>query len=101
MRIGQDHVAATVNTLVLAYAGASLPLLLMFSLGRGDFGYVVNFSFIAEEIVRTLVGSLGLVAAVPLTTVIAAGFALNQDRLEKWEQALGPVGSGSGHSHKH
>jgi len=101
MRIGQDHVAATVNTLVLAYAGASLPMLLMFSLGRGDFGYVVNFSFIAEEIVRTLVGSLGLVAAVPLTTAIAAGFALYSHRLGKWEQALGPEGSGESHSHMH
>jgi len=100
MRIGQDHVAATVNTLVLAYAGAALPMLLMFSLGRGDYGYLINFSFVAEEIVRTLVGSLGLVAAVPLTTVIAAGFALNKDRLEKWEQALGPVGSGESH-HQH
>jgi uncharacterized membrane protein len=97
MRIGQDHVAATVNTLVLAYAGASLPMLLMFSLGRGDFGYVVNFSFIAEEIVRTLVGSLGLVAAVPLTTAIAAGFALYSHKLGKWEQALGPEGSGHVH----
>ena len=76
MRIGQDHVAATVNTLVLAYAGASLPMLLMFSLGRGDYGYLVNFEFVAEEIVRTLVGSLGLVTAVPLTTVIAILFAL-------------------------
>jgi uncharacterized membrane protein len=99
MRIGQDHVAATVNTLVLAYAGASLPMLLMFSLGRGDYGYLVNFSFVAEEIVRTLVGSLGLVAAVPLTTVIAAGFALNRDKLGKWEQVLGPVGSGESHHH--
>jgi uncharacterized membrane protein len=97
MRIGQDHVAATVNTLVLAYAGASLPMLLMFSLGRGDFGYLVNFSFIAEEIVRTLVGSLGLVAAVPLTTAIAAGMALYRHRLGKWEQALGPEGSGHVH----
>ncbi len=99
MRIGQDHVAATVNTLVLAYAGASLPMLLMFSLGRGDYGYLVNFSFVAEEIVRTLVGSLGLVAAVPLTTVIAAGLALNRDRLGKWEQVLGPEGSGEVHHH--
>ena len=99
MRIGQDHVAATVNTLVLAYAGASLPMLLMFSLGRGDFGYVVNFSFIAEEIVRTLVGSLGLVAAVPLTTAIAAGLTLRSEELEKWEQVWGPVGSGDGHHH--
>ena len=99
MRIGQDHVAATVNTLVLAYAGASLPMLLMFSLGRGDYGYLVNFSFVAEEIVRTLVGSLGLIAAVPITTVIAAEFAINSDRLEKWEQVLGPEGSGEGHHH--
>ncbi|MGB7876031.1 MAG: YibE/F family protein [Anaerolineales bacterium] len=99
MRIGQDHVAATVNTLVLAYAGASLPMLLMFSLGRGEFGYLVNFSFVAEEIVRTLVGSLGLVAAVPLTTAIAAGIALRSEGLGKWKQVLGPVGSGDGHIH--
>ncbi|HND47322.1 MAG TPA: YibE/F family protein [Anaerolineales bacterium] len=97
MRIGQDHVAATVNTLVLAYAGASLPMLLMFSLGHGDYGYIVNFSFVAEEIVRTLVGSLGLIAAVPLTTVIAIFFAQRADSLGKWEQVLGP--EGDGHSH--
>jgi uncharacterized membrane protein len=97
MRIGQDHVAATVNTLVLAYAGASLPMLLMFSLGRGDYGYLVNFSFIAEEIVRTLVGSLGLIAAVPLTTAIAIFLSQRAESLGRWEQVLGP--EGSGHSH--
>lgn len=101
MRIGQDHVAATVNTLVLAYAGASLPMLLMFSLGGGDYGYLVNFSFVAEEIVRTLVGSLGLIAAVPITTVISAGLALKGHRLGKWRQVLGPEGSGDGPSHIH
>jgi uncharacterized membrane protein len=99
MRIGQDHVAATVNTLVLAYAGASLPMLLLFSLGRGDYGYLVNFSFIAEEIVRTLVGSLGLIAAVPLTTVIAIGLALRAERLGRLRQYLGPENSGTGHTH--
>jgi len=99
MRIGQDHVAATVNTLVLAYAGAALPMLLMFSLGRGNFGLLVNFEFIAEEIVRTLVGSLGLVTAVPLTTAIAILFALRADSLSKWQQILGPEGSGEGHIH--
>src|SRR5688572_3514212 len=99
MRIGQDHVAATVNTLVLAYAGASLPMLLMFSLGRGDYGYLVNFEFVAEEIVRTLVGSLGLITAVPLTTAIAILFALRADSLAKWRQVLGPEGSGEIHSH--
>jgi uncharacterized membrane protein len=99
MRIGQDHVAATVNTLVLAYAGAALPMLLMFSLGRGNYGLLVNFEFIAEEIVRTLVGSLGLITAVPLTTAIAILFALRADSLAKWRQILGPEGSVEGHSH--
>jgi uncharacterized membrane protein len=101
MRIGQDHVAATVNTLVLAYAGAALPMLLMFSLGRGNYGFLVNYEFVAEEIVRTLVGSLGLVTAVPLTTAIAILFALRADSLAKWRQILGPEGSGEGHSHAH
>lgn len=101
MRIGQDHVAATVNTLVLAYAGASLPMLLMFSLGRGDYGTLVNFEFVAEEIVRTLVGSLGLVAAVPLTTSIAILFALRSESLGRWSHILGPEGSGESHSHAH
>ncbi len=91
IRIGQDHVAATVNTLVLAYAGASLPMLLLFSLGRGNLGYLVNISFVAEEVVRTLVGSLGLIAAVPLTTVIAAGIAVHRQRLEAREQASGAL----------
>ncbi len=96
MRIGQDHVAATVNTLVLAYAGASLPMLLMFSLGRGNYGYLVNFSFVAEEIVRTLVGSLGLIAAVPVTTAIAIWMVLRVDSLGRWRQVLGPEGGGDG-----
>lgn len=99
MRIGQDHVAATVNTLVLAYAGAALPMLLMFSLGRGNYGFLVNFEFIAEEIVRTLVGSLGLVTAVPLTTAIAILFVLRADSLANWRQILGPEGSGESHTH--
>ncbi len=90
MRIGQDHVAATVNTLVLAYAGAALPMLLMFSLGRGNYGTFVNYEFVAEEIVRTIVGSLGLIAAVPLTTAIATFFALRSDSLGKWSRYLGP-----------
>ncbi|RJP53709.1 MAG: YibE/F family protein [Anaerolineaceae bacterium] len=99
MRIGQDHVAATVNTLVLAYAGASLPTLLMFSLNRGDYLTLLNFEFIAEEVVRTLVGSLGLIAAVPLTTVIAAALALYSHRLGEWRHWLGPENAGGGHVH--
>jgi uncharacterized membrane protein len=99
MRIGQDHVAATVNTLVLAYAGAALPMLLMFSLGRGNYGTFVNYEFVAEEIVRTIVGSLGLIAAVPMTTAIATLFALRAETLGKWSQYLGPEESGASHSH--
>jgi uncharacterized membrane protein len=97
MRIGQDHVAATVNTLVLAYAGASLPMLLLFSLARGDYGYLVNYALVAEEIVRTLVGSLGLIAAVPITTVVAIFFAKRSGSLGRWEQVLGPEGEGHHH----
>ena len=72
IRIGRDHIASTVNTLVLAYAGASLPLLIIFSISNRDLFEVLNSEIVAEEIVRTFVGSIGLVAAVPVTTGLAA-----------------------------
>jgi len=72
LRIGRDHVASTVNTLALAYAGAALPLLLIFVLAQQSLGTVANSEIVATEIVRTLVGSIGLVAAVPVTTWLAA-----------------------------
>jgi uncharacterized membrane protein len=72
MGIGRDHIASVVDTLVLAYAGASLPLLLLFTLASRPVGDVLTGSLVAEEIVRALVGSMGLVAAVPLTTALAA-----------------------------
>ena len=72
LRIGRDHVASTVNTLVLAYAGASLPLLVLFTLSNRNLGDVLTGELVAQEIVRTLVGSIGLVASVPLTTGLAA-----------------------------
>ncbi|MEU7074816.1 YibE/F family protein [Streptomyces narbonensis] len=72
IRIGRDHIASVVNTLVLAYAGAALPLLLLFSIAQSSMGTVANSELVAEEIVRTLVGSIGLVASVPVTTVLAA-----------------------------
>ena len=59
-------------TLVLAYAGAALPLLLLFTLANRPFGDVITGDVVAEEIVRALVGSIGLVAAVPITTGLAA-----------------------------
>ncbi|MBB5119793.1 hypothetical protein AF335_12675 [Streptomyces eurocidicus] len=72
MRIGRDHIASVVNTLVLAYAGASLPLLLLFSIADSGITTVATSEIVAEEIVRTLVGSIGLVASVPVTTALAA-----------------------------
>ncbi|MFD9124306.1 YibE/F family protein [Kitasatospora sp. NPDC059571] len=72
IRIGRDHIASTVNTLVLAYAGAALPLLLLFSIAHRDFVSVATSEIVSEEIARTLVGSIGLVASVPVTTVLAA-----------------------------
>lgn len=72
LRIGRDHISSAVNTLALAYAGASLPLLLAFSLAGQSFGTLVTAQEVAQEVVRTLVGSIGLVAAVPITTALAA-----------------------------
>ncbi len=72
VRIGRDHIASTVNTLVLAYAGASLPLLILFTLAERPFGQVITSEVVAEEVVRTLVGSIGLIASVPITTALAA-----------------------------
>ena len=91
MNIGQDHIAATVNTLVLAYAGAALPMLLLFSFSNVDFTMALNLEFIAEEIVRTMVGSLGLFAAVPITTALSAGIAVNYRNFGKMKTYLGPL----------
>lgn len=78
MNIGRDHIAATVNTLVLAYVGASLPLLLLFLLSDQPVVHLISRELVAEEIVRTLVGSLGLITAVPLSTALAAWLAVWQ-----------------------
>ncbi len=101
MRIGRDHVAATVNTLVLAYTGASLPLLLLFTLGNGNYGFLLNVEFMAEEVVRTLVGSLGLMAAVPIASLVATSFVLYGDRLGEWRALLGPLTGHEEHEHHH
>lgn len=71
-KAGRDHMASTVNTLILAYAGASLPLLLLFTQGGPSLSRLVVGDLIVIEIVRMLVGSIGLVAAVPITTALAA-----------------------------
>ncbi|MFJ9148737.1 YibE/F family protein [Streptomyces sp. NPDC102270] len=88
IRIGRDHIASVVNTLVLAYAGAALPLLLLFSIAQSSVGGVANSELVAEEIVRTLVGSIGLVASVPVTTVLAA-LVVSADRPGTEAEATG------------
>lgn len=71
MNVGRSHIAATVNTLVLAYVGASLPLIVLFAAGRQDPLLILSGEQVAVEVVRALVGSIGIVAAVPITTAIA------------------------------
>ncbi len=72
VNVGRDHIASVVNTLALAYAGAALPLLLLFTQAQRSFSEVLTGEAVAVEVVRTLVGSIGLIAAVPITTGLAA-----------------------------
>ena len=71
MNVGRSHIAATVNTLVLAYVGASLPLIVLFNAGQQDPLLTASGEIVAVEIVKAIVGSIGIVAAVPATTAIA------------------------------
>jgi uncharacterized membrane protein len=71
MNVGRSHIAATVNTLVLAYVGASLPLIVLFNAGQQDPFLTLSGEIVAVEVVKALVGSIGITAAVPATTAIA------------------------------
>jgi uncharacterized membrane protein len=75
MVTGRDHIAPMVNTLMMAYIGASLPLFLLISLYQEPLGFLLNRELLVEEIIRTLVGSLGLMMAVPVTSLIASWMA--------------------------
>jgi uncharacterized membrane protein len=92
-RVGRDHVASTVNTLVLAYAGASLPLLLFFAQGDIPVVRIITGELVAVEVVRMLVGSIGLVLSVPVTTGLAALILTHTAEL--------PEDDGHGHHHGH
>jgi uncharacterized membrane protein len=84
IEVGHDHIAATVNTLVFAYAGAALPILLIFSIGGTSFTDAINSEAVAEPVVAMLVGSIGLIASMPITTALAALLAprMSDDRAE-------------------
>ncbi len=79
MRIGRDHIAALVNTLMMAYVGVALPFLMLMMSANASLLETLNRELVAEEIVRTLTGSLGLFLAVPITSAIASWVA----RLQK------------------
>ncbi len=93
MKVGRDHIASVVNTLFLAYAGASLALLVLFSTSGLPVMEVVNSEVLAAEIIKIVVGSLGLITAVPLTTALAATVAVRRP--------LDAPPLGGGHFHGH
>jgi uncharacterized membrane protein len=72
IRIGREHIGALVNTLAIAYVGASLPLLLLMQSATTGIAFIVNSEILSTEIVRILIGSIGLILAVPITTLIAS-----------------------------
>lgn len=76
--VGREHIVSLVNTLVLAYTGASLPLLLLFRVYERPAWVVLNSEIVMEEMVRMLVGSIALVLAVPLTTFLAARYVVQK-----------------------
>lgn len=91
MRIGREHIGALVNTLAIAYVGTALPLLLLFQQSTSSITYILNGELFATEIIRILMGSIGLVLAVPVTTLVAVWMLRNVKQ---------PSGT-HGHSHAH
>src|SRR5690606_28842528 len=75
MDVGRDHISSLVNTLILVYAGASLPLFVLFHNSQlGSYTDIINMEIVATEIVRTLVSSIGIISAVPITTILASWY---------------------------
>jgi uncharacterized membrane protein len=93
MNVGRSHIAATVNTLFLAYVGASLPLIVLFAAGRQDPLLTASTEVVAVEVVRAVVGSIGIVLAVPLTTAVAAALV---DRSVPFRRRRGAAGGWGG-----
>ena len=89
LSVGREHIVSLVNTLVLAYTGASFPLLLLFVIYPKPWWVTLNSELVMEELVRMLVGSIALIVAVPLTTFLAA----------QYFQERGRVSDSSGHVH--
>jgi uncharacterized membrane protein len=94
MRIGRDHIASSVYTLVLAYAGSAIPLLLLVSLSGRSVHDIATGDEIAEELVRGLVGGIGLAASVPITTAVAA-YVVGRRRAAAGPERFLPESTGS------
>ncbi len=92
IRVGRDHVGSLVNTLALAYVGAALPLVLLFARSDADFLLSLNQEVIASEMLRIMIGSIGLILAVPFTTALAAWY---------FSTRTVPIEEASGHAHHH
>ncbi len=98
IRIGREHIGALVNTLAIAYVGASLPLLLLFyQTSTGTMGHIINTEIFATEIVRIMIGSIGLVLAVPITTLVSVWMLVKPKTVDeetrlREEEALKHVG---------
>ena len=93
-RVGRAHIASVINTIVLAYAGASLPLMLLFAAGNTPVSKLLTGELIAQELVRSAVGTIGLISAVPITTALAAlvaGRAMHDDGPESAPSAERPT----------
>jgi len=99
LRVGKEHVGALVNTLVLAYVGVSLPLILYMATSQASFGVVMNQEVIATEIVRTIVGSIGLIFTVPVTTFLAV--LILGKRRKKIYKKIKEEGLQNSHAHTH
>lgn len=82
INVGRDHIGSLVNTLALAYVGVSLPLILLYARADTDLMITINQEIVAAELVRIIIGSIGLVLAVPLTTIMAAWYFSKQDKVE-------------------
>ncbi|MEX2340760.1 MAG: YibE/F family protein, partial [Candidatus Paceibacterota bacterium] len=96
IKVGRDHVGSLVNTLALAYVGAALPLVLLFSTSEAPLYFTLNQEVIAAELARILIGSIGLILAVPLTTIIAAWWFGSREVTEEEHDSHGHY-----HQHQH
>lgn len=101
IRIGREHIGALVNTLAIAYVGVSLPLLLMFYDSSGSVIEIINREVFSAEIIRTVVGSVGLVLAVPITTLIAVHVIFKSGKKGDKETIKKEISELEHYSHKH